>query len=50
MDQRPKEREMCQRLESIGIERGAGPACLNQWNNQSEAKAILRLGLLYGKQ
>ena len=44
------EREMCQRLEGVGIEIGAGPACLNRWNNQSEARAILRLGLLYGKQ
>lgn len=45
-----RERERDQRLESVGVGRGAGPACLNRWNNQLEAKAILRLGLLYGKQ
>lgn len=49
-DRRLKEREMYQRLESVGMEGGTGPASLNRWNNQAEAKAILRLDLLYGKQ
>lgn len=48
--QQMRDWERCAREESTGIEKGAGPACLNRWNNQLDTKAILRLGLLYGKQ